>query len=58
MTFLDEVVHGHRIFLIEVDGTIKKLLQQEDTDHNIQITIDDDGPKVHTNIARFTFSRR
>lgn len=46
------------MFLIEVDGTIKKLLQQEDTDHNIQITIDDNGPKVHMNIARFTLSRR
>lgn len=47
MSFVDEMIPGHRTFWIEVDGTIKKLLQEEDTDHNAQITIDDSGPKVH-----------
>ncbi|CAL5874478.1 uncharacterized protein PFLUO_LOCUS8774 [Penicillium psychrofluorescens] len=35
-----------RKFLIEVEETLKALLQQEDTDQNMQITIEDLGPKV------------
>lgn len=56
--FIDEIVHRHRTFLIDVNGTIKHLLQQEDTDRNIQITIDDNGPKVHMNISRRILLRR
>ena len=29
-----------------MDATLKSLLSREDTDQNVQITIDDDGPKV------------
>ncbi|KAK3646302.1 alpha,alpha-trehalase nth1 [Elasticomyces elasticus] len=35
-----------RRFLCDVDETLKTLLMREDTDHNIQITIDDHGPKT------------
>ncbi|KAJ5606366.1 treB [Penicillium lagena] len=35
-----------RRFLIEVEDTLQALLQQEDTDQNMQITIEDLGPKV------------
>lgn len=35
-----------RKFLIPVESTLKNLLAREDTDHNSQITIEDDGPKV------------
>ena len=35
-----------RKFLIDVNSTLKNLLAREDTDHNMQITIEDDGPKV------------
>ncbi|KAK3678894.1 alpha,alpha-trehalase nth1 [Recurvomyces mirabilis] len=34
-----------RRYLIDVEDTLKTLLAREDTDHNIQITIDDHGPK-------------
>jgi neutral trehalase len=33
-------------FLIDVEKTIKNLQDQEDTDGNFQITIEDNGPKV------------
>ncbi|KAJ8128331.1 hypothetical protein O1611_g5302 [Lasiodiplodia mahajangana] len=35
-----------RQFLIDVDHTLESLRAQEDTDHNMQITIEDTGPKV------------
>ncbi|KAI7153053.1 Neutral [Hortaea werneckii] len=35
-----------RRYLINVDETLKTLLAREDTDHNIQITIEDSGPKT------------
>ena len=35
-----------RKFLIPVEDTLKALLSREDTDNNVQITIEDDGPKV------------
>ncbi|KAI9716509.1 MAG: alpha,alpha-trehalase nth1 [Chrysothrix sp. TS-e1954] len=35
-----------RQFLIPVEETLRELLSREDTDHNSQITIDDQGPKV------------
>jgi alpha,alpha-trehalase len=33
-------------FLVEVESSLEALLDQEDTDQNYQITIDDIGPKV------------
>ncbi|KAJ4145210.1 hypothetical protein LMH87_004065 [Akanthomyces muscarius] len=35
-----------RRFLIQVDATLESLKSQEDTDGNMQITIEDHGPKV------------
>lgn len=35
-----------RKFLIDIDETLHSLLQREDTDRNMQITIEDVGPKV------------
>ncbi|KAL1852703.1 alpha,alpha-trehalase nth1 [Paecilomyces lecythidis] len=42
----DEVPAQPRKFLIDVDATLKSLLEREDTDQNMQITIEDAGPKV------------
>ncbi|KAI1824601.1 glycoside hydrolase family 37 protein [Xylaria intraflava] len=43
----DEASRQHsRQFLIDVDQTLESLCSQEDTDHNMQITIEDVGPKV------------
>ncbi|KAJ5898899.1 Neutral trehalase [Penicillium taxi] len=42
----DESYGQPRKFLIEVDDTLETLLKQEDTDSNMQITIEDLGPKV------------
>lgn len=42
----DEVTRVSRKFLIPVESTLNNLLAREDTDHNMQITIDDAGPKV------------
>lgn len=36
----------NRQFLIDVDHTLESLQEQEDTDKNMQITIEDAGPKV------------
>ncbi|KAK7204255.1 neutral trehalase [Myxozyma melibiosi] len=35
-----------RKFLVDIDSTLKALLDSEDTDGNMQITIEDMGPKV------------
>ncbi|KAL1955929.1 hypothetical protein VTO42DRAFT_7914 [Malbranchea cinnamomea] len=35
-----------RKFMVNVDATLKSLLEREDTDQNMQITIEDQGPKV------------
>ena len=35
-----------RKFLIDIDATLRSLLEREDTDKNMQITIEDAGPKV------------
>lgn len=35
-----------RKFLVDVDKTLNALLESEDTDRNMQITIEDTGPKV------------
>ncbi len=36
----------NRKFLIQVEPTLQSLLSQEDKDGNMQITIEDNGPKV------------
>lgn len=46
MFLLDDTTSEPRRFLIPVDATLKSLLSREDTDQNVQITIDDTGPKV------------
>lgn len=47
MSVLDEVRStSNRRFLIQVDATLENLSAQEDTDGNMQITIEDSGPKV------------
>jgi alpha,alpha-trehalase len=35
-----------RFYISDIDLTLKQLLENEDTDHNYQITIEDTGPKV------------
>ncbi|KAI2795078.1 Neutral trehalase [Penicillium oxalicum] len=42
----DEASGQPRKFLINVDETLEALLKQEDTDQNMQITIEDVGPKT------------
>ncbi|KAK7931685.1 neutral trehalase [Apiospora marii] len=43
----DESSRPHqRQFLVDVDHTLESLQAQEDTDNNMQITIEDSGPKV------------
>jgi alpha,alpha-trehalase len=37
---------GLRFFIADIDATLNELLQNEDTDNNCQITIEDTGPKV------------
>lgn len=43
---IDETSAQPRKFLIDVDATLHDLLEREDTDKNMQITIEDVGPKV------------
>lgn len=42
----DEQSIQPRKFLVHVESTLKTLLSREDTDGNMQITIEDEGPKV------------
>ncbi|RJE27240.1 Neutral trehalase [Aspergillus sclerotialis] len=42
----DETPVQPRKFLIDIDATLQALLEREDTDRNMQITIEDVGPKV------------
>jgi alpha,alpha-trehalase len=42
----DETTMFGRTYLVDVEQTIKNLNEQEDTDGNFQITIEDNGPKV------------
>ncbi|PHH68013.1 hypothetical protein CDD82_919 [Ophiocordyceps australis] len=42
----ETTVMNARRFLIQVDATLENLQAQEDTDGNMQITIEDNGPKV------------
>ncbi|KAI9794125.1 MAG: alpha,alpha-trehalase nth1 [Piccolia ochrophora] len=43
---------GSRICQVSVNDTLDALLAQEDTDHNMQITIDDKGPKKKVFLLR------
>ncbi|CEN59543.1 Putative Alpha,alpha-trehalase TreB/Nth1 [Aspergillus calidoustus] len=43
---LDPTSGQPRKFLIDVDATLKNLLEREDSDRNMQITIEDAGPKT------------
>ena len=45
-TYADGAASHPRRFLVPVESTLKALLAREDTDNNMQITIDDKGPKV------------
>ena len=38
--------YAPRKYLLNVDETLSTLLKNEDTDHNVQITIEDKGPKT------------
>ncbi|KAK5987473.1 Cytosolic neutral trehalase [Cladobotryum mycophilum] len=42
----ENTLDQNRRFLIQVDQTLEALKNQEDTDGNMQITIEDNGPKV------------
>lgn len=42
----DDSANQPRKFLVNVEQTLKALLESEDTDDNMQITIEDMGPKV------------
>lgn len=44
-SLLDEYAQPQK-FIVNVEATLKDLLDREDTDQNHQITIDDNGPKV------------
>lgn len=35
-----------KFYISDIDATLRQLLENEDTDHNCQITIEDSGPKV------------
>ncbi|KAL4821760.1 neutral trehalase [Aspergillus spinulosporus] len=43
---MDPTSGNPRKFLIDVDATLHSLLEREDSDRNMQITIEDVGPKV------------
>ncbi|KAH3669459.1 hypothetical protein OGAPHI_001580 [Ogataea philodendri] len=38
--------NSKRFFISDIDATLEELLENEDTDRNYQITIEDSGPKV------------
>lgn len=42
----ETTLQTNRRFLIQVEPTLESLSKQEDTDGNMQITIEDNGPKV------------
>jgi alpha,alpha-trehalase len=48
---VDEQSSHPRKFLIPVEETLQRLLASEDTDSNMQITIEDLGPKVSSYVA-------
>lgn len=42
------LVQDRKFYIGDIDATLRELLENEDTDHNYQITIEDTGPKVLT----------
>lgn len=40
------LVKNRKFYINDIDATLRELLENEDTDHNYQITIEDTGPKV------------
>lgn len=46
MSMDDSFMRPKRFYINDIDLTLEELLQNEDTDHNFQITIEDSGPKV------------
>lgn len=49
----DEISLQNQELLVDVDRTLKDLLEREDIDGNQQITIDDQGPKVRLCVYMF-----
>ena len=47
----DETTLSSRKFIVDVEATLRSLLAREDTDSNMQITIEDDGPKVGRSLS-------
>lgn len=43
---LDATYKSRKLYISDIDATLKELLENEDTDNNYQITIEDQGPKV------------
>ncbi|KIV83023.1 hypothetical protein PV11_05084 [Exophiala sideris] len=48
----DEHTQQHQELLVDVERTLKDVLEREDVDRNQQITIEDNGPK-HINLGTF-----
>lgn len=48
----ESTIPQSRRFLIQVEPTLQSLQSQEDTDGNMQITIEDNGPKVRRNAIK------
>ena len=44
---LDDDVQRKQNFVLDVESTLKTLLEQEDVDRDFLITVDDGGPKVN-----------
>lgn len=42
----DTYIRPKRFYINDIELTLRELLENEDTDHNYQITIDDNGPKT------------
>ncbi|ODV78168.1 glycoside hydrolase family 37 protein [Suhomyces tanzawaensis NRRL Y-17324] len=42
----DSFLRPKKFYINDIDLTLRELLENEDTDHNYQITIEDTGPKV------------
>jgi neutral trehalase len=53
---LDDYTQLPQKFTVHVEKTIKMLQEQEDTDGNFQITIEDNGPKVSRKSSTHFFS--
>lgn len=45
-SFDDFGIRNKKYYINDIDATLEELLENEDTDHNYQITIEDLGPKI------------